>query len=137
MEVKLFTLMASSAETLVYNTLKIPYGKQFEVELSDGTIVHLNSGTTLRYPVAFLKNQNRKVFLTGEAFFEVAKDKAHPFTVSTQELNVEVLGTKFNASSYTEDVTTDIVLVEGKVALYKDKKENNNSVKLTPGSKRF
>jgi transmembrane sensor len=125
----------ASAGTLVYNTLKIPYGKRFEVELSDGTIVHLNSGTTLRYPVTFIKNQNRKVFLTGEAFFEVAKDKAHPFTVGTQELNVEVLGTKFNVNSYNEEVTTDIVLVEGKVALYKGEKVNRSLVQLTPGLK--
>ncbi|MFV8341987.1 FecR family protein [Flavobacterium sp. XS2P39] len=124
-----------SAERLVYNTLKIPYGKRFGVELSDGTIVHLNSGTSLRYPVKFIKNKNRQVFLTGEAFFEVAKDKAHPFTVNTQEMNVEVLGTKFNVSTYKEDSTTDVVLVEGKVGLYKDQKTKDNWVKLTPGLK--
>jgi transmembrane sensor len=115
--------------------LKIPYGKTFEVQLSDGTIVHLNSGTSLRYPVQFLKNQNRKVYLMGEAYFEVAKDKAHPFTVNTQELDVEVLGTKFNVNTYSDDLTTDVVLVEGKVSLYKDKKTTNNQVYLTPGLK--
>jgi transmembrane sensor len=120
---------------LVYNTLRIPYGKTFEVQLSDGTIVHLNSGTSLKYPVQFLKNQSRKVYLMGEAYFEVAKDKAHPFTVNTKELDIEVLGTKFNVNSYTEDVTTDIVLVEGKVSLYKDKKTAMNQVYLTPGLK--
>jgi transmembrane sensor len=120
---------------LVYNTLKIPYGKTFEVQLSDGTIVHMNSGTSLRYPVQFLKNQNRKVYLMGEAYFEVAKDKAHPFTVNTQELDVEVLGTKFNVNTYSDDLTTDVVLVEGKVSLYKDKKTSNNQVYLTPGLK--
>ncbi|TPG36159.1 FecR family protein [Flavobacterium pectinovorum] len=120
---------------LVYNTLKIPYGKKFEVQLSDGTIVHLNSGTSLRYPVQFLKNQSRQVYLTGEAYFEVSKDKAHPFTVNTQEVNVEVLGTKFNVNSYTEDISTDVVLVEGKVSLYKDKKTTENQVYLSPGIK--
>ena len=120
---------------MVYNTLKIPYGKKFEVQLSDGTIVHLNAGTSLRYPVQFVKNQSRQVYLTGEAFFEVSKDKAHPFTVNTQEVNVEVLGTKFNVNSYTEDVSTDVVLVEGKVSLYKDKKTAENQVYLTPGLK--
>ena len=124
-----------STTELIYNTLKIPNGKRFEVELSDGTVVHMNSGSTLRYPVAFLKNKSREVFLTGEAFFDVAKDKAHPFTVNTEELKVEVLGTKFNVSSYTDDITTDIVLVEGKVGLYKGKKVNENLVKLTPGLK--
>ncbi len=120
---------------LVYNTLTIPYGKTFEVQLSDGTIVHMNSGTSLKYPVQFLKNQSRKVYLTGEAYFEVAKDKAHPFTVNTQELDVEVLGTKFNINTYSDDVITDVVLVEGKVSLYKDKKTTENQVYLTPGLK--
>jgi transmembrane sensor len=120
---------------LVYNTLKIPYGKKFEVQLSDGTIVHLNAGTSLRYPVQFLKNQSRQVYLTGEAYFEVSKDKVHPFTVNTQEVGIEVLGTKFNVNSYTEDLNTDVVLVEGKVSLYKDKKTTENQVYLTPGIK--
>lgn len=120
---------------LVYNTLKIPYGRKFEVQLSDGTIVHLNAGTSLRYPVQFVKNQNRQVFLTGEAFFEVSKDKKHPFTVNTQEVNVEVLGTKFNVDTYTDNISSDIVLVEGKVSLYKEKKTNQNQVFLTPGLK--
>jgi transmembrane sensor len=125
----------SSDGKLVYNTLKIPYGKKFEVQLSDGTIVHLNSGTSLKYPVQFLKNQSRQVYLTGEAYFEVSKDKAHPFTVNTQEVNVEVLGTRFNVNSYTEDISTDVVLVEGKVSLYKEKKTTENQVYLTPGLK--
>ena len=124
-----------STGKLVYNTLKIPYGKKFEVQLSDGTVIHMNSGTSLRYPVQFLKNKSRQVYLTGEAYFEVSKDKEHPFTVNTQEVNVEVLGTTFNVNSYTEDTSTDVVLVEGKVSLYKDKKTTENSVYLLPGIK--
>ena len=124
-----------STGKLVYNTLKIPYGKKFEVQLSDGTVIHMNSGTSLRYPVQFLKNKSRQVFLTGEAYFEVSKDKEHPFKVNTQEVNVEVLGTKFNVNSYTEDTSTDVVLVEGKVSLYKDKKNTENQVYLLPGIK--
>ncbi|MFB9079247.1 FecR family protein [Flavobacterium procerum] len=116
----------------VYNTLRIPYGKKFEVQLSDGTIVYLNAGTSLTYPVQFLENQNRQVSLTGEAYFEVSKDKQHPFTVNTQEVNVEVLGTKFNVNTYNESISTDVVLVEGKVSLYKDDKEK---VFLKPGFK--
>jgi len=125
----------NSNEKMIYNTLKIPYGKKFEVQLSDGTIVYLNAGTSLRYPVQFAKNQSRQVYLTGEAFFEVSKDKAHPFTVNAQEVSVEVLGTKFNVNSYIEDASTNIVLVEGKVSLYKDKKTAENQVYLTPGLK--
>ncbi|MCV2487682.1 FecR family protein [Flavobacterium sp. SH_e] len=120
---------------LVYNTLKVPYGKKIEVQLSDGTLVHLNSGTALRYPVQFGKNKNRQVYLTGEAYFEVSKDKAHPFTVNSQEVNVEVLGTKFNVDAYANNSSTDVVLVEGKVSLYKDQKTNDNQVFLTPGFK--
>jgi transmembrane sensor len=118
---------------LVYNTIKIPYGKKFEVQLSDGTVVYLNAGTSLKYPVQFLSNQDRKVFLTGEAYFEVSKDKKHPFTVNAQEVSVEVLGTKFNVNSYDENTSTDIVLTEGKVLLYNVKKENQ--VFLNPGFK--
>lgn len=126
---------ANASGSLVYNTLKIPYGKRFELELSDGTIVHLNSGTSLTYPIRFLKNQNRLVLLTGEAFFEVAKDKKHPFTVNAQELNVEVLGTTFNVTSYADDPVIDVVLVEGRVGLYKEVKTRDGMVKLTAGLK--
>jgi hypothetical protein len=127
----------TSAEKLVYNTLKIPYGKRFELQLSDGTIVHLNSGTTLKYPVKFIAGENRQVFLDGEAFFDVTKDKTHPFVVNADNLNVRVLGTHFNVSNYPEDNLTDVVLVEGSVGLYTANEKFNaekNTV-LKPGFK--
>lgn len=124
---------AYSEGSLVYNTIRIPYGKKFEVQLSDGTLIHLNAGTSLRYPVQFVKNQNRQVYLLGEAYFEVEKDKSHPFNVNTQNGNIEVLGTKFNVDTYSENTSTDVVLVEGKVSLYKEQK--TNQVYLTPGFK--
>jgi transmembrane sensor len=120
---------------LVYNTIRIPYGKKFEVQLSDGTLVHLNAGTSFRYPVQFSQNKNRQVYLLGEAYFEVEKDKAHPFTVNTQNVNVEVLGTKFNVDTYTENISTDVVLVEGKVSLFKDQKTDRSQVYLKPNEK--
>ncbi|PBJ04983.1 FecR family protein [Flavobacterium sp. ACN6] len=121
--------------TAVYNTIRIPYGKKFEVQLSDGTLVYLNAGTSFRYPVQFIKNQNRQVYLLGEGYFEVEKDKMHPFLVNTQNVNVEVLGTKFNVDTYTENRSTDVVLVDGKVSLYKDEKTKENPVYLKPGEK--
>jgi hypothetical protein len=127
----------TSAEKLVYNTLKIPYGKRFELQLSDGTIVHLNSGTTLKYPVKFIAGENRQVFLDGEAFFDVTKDKTHPFVVNADNLNVRVLGTHFNVSNYPEDNLTDVVLVEGSVGLYTANEKFNaekNTI-LKPGFK--
>ena len=124
-------------EKLVYNTITIPYGKRFELELSDGTIVHLNSGTTLKYPVRFIAGENRQVFLDGEAFFDVTKDKKHPFIVNADNLNIRVLGTHFNVSSYPEDHLTDVVLVEGSVGLYtaNEKFDANKNTILKPGYK--
>jgi hypothetical protein len=127
----------TSIEKLVYNTLKIPNGKRFELELSDGTVVHLNSGTTLKYPVKFITGENRQVFLDGEAFFDVAKDKKHPFIVNADKLNVRVLGTHFNVSSYPEDDLTDVVLVEGSVGMYSvnENFDANKNTILKPGFK--
>lgn len=127
----------SDLEKLSYNTIKIPYGKKFQLQLSDGTLVHLNSGTTLKYPVKFIAGENRQVFLDGEAFFDVAKDKKHPFIVNADKLNVRVLGTHFNVSNYPEDAATDVVLVEGSVGMYNTNEEFNadkNTV-LKPGYK--
>lgn len=128
---------ASDPEKLTYNTIKIPYGKKFQLLLSDGTSVHLNSGTTLKYPVKFIAGQNRQVYLEGEAFFDVAKDKKHPFIVNADNLNVRVLGTHFNVSNYPEDAATDVVLVEGSVGMYTTNEEfdfTKNTV-LKPGYK--
>jgi transmembrane sensor len=122
-------------ESLVYNTLKVPYGKRFEIQLSDGTKVQLNAGTSLKYPVKFLAGQNREVFLNGEAFFSVTKDKKHPFIVNAENLNVEVLGTEFNVSAYPEDTISDVVLIEGSVGMYTDNETLKESTFLIPGTK--
>lgn len=122
----------AKVEKLVYNTLTVPYGKRFEILLSDGTNVHLNAGTSLKYPVKFIQGQQRQVYLMGEAYFDVAKDAKHPFIVNSDALNVQVLGTKFNVSSYPEDKETDVVLVEGSVNLYTEK-DTNNTILLKPG----
>ena len=99
-------------QEVVYNTLKVPYGKRFKLQLSDGTVVSLNSGTTLKYPEQFGLNGKRNVYLSGEAFFEVAKDKTHPFIVHANKVEVEVLGTKFNVSAYPENPTVNTTLIE-------------------------
>ena len=127
----------TAPKKLVFNTLKVPYGKRFDVILSDGTHVFLNSGTSLRYPVQFLKGFDRNVFLNGEAYFEVAKDREHPFTVHADELDIEVLGTKFNVSHYPEDTNINTVLVEGSVELHKKSKEGESGggLLLKPGFK--
>lgn len=128
---------ANTTEELVYNTLKVPHGKRFELKLSDGTQVNLNAGTSLKYPIKFLKGQHREVFLTGEAFFEVTKDSLHSFVVNADDLDVRVLGTRFNVSSYPEDDRTDVVLVEGSVGMNKRTEDfhGKNSTLLEPGFK--
>ncbi|MCM4153799.1 DUF4974 domain-containing protein [Arenibacter sp. N53] len=120
---------------LVYNTLYVPYGRQFDLVLSDGTKVKLNSGSSIRYPVNFLAGEERKVFLNGEAFFDVAKDKTHPFIVNADQMNIRVLGTQFNLSYYPEDEDISTVLVEGAVLLYKEGADirTNSASQLVPG----
>jgi len=125
----------SNVETIEYNTLTIPFGKRFEVKLSDGTKVYLNSGTSLRYPTKFLLGEKRQVFLKGEAFFDVASDISHAFIVSTKKLNVEVLGTEFNMTAYPEDYNSDVVLIEGSLGLYSDDKTLAEGTILKPGVK--
>ncbi|MCK0144383.1 FecR domain-containing protein [Arenibacter sp. F26102] len=132
------SLQYSGVETqneLVYNTLHIPYGRQFDLVLSDGTKVKMNSGSSIRYPVNFLAGEERKVFLKGEAYFDVAKDKAHPFIVNADEMNIKVLGTQFNLSFYPEDEDISTVLVEGAVVLYKEGADlkTNSASQLVPG----
>lgn len=116
---------------VVYNTLKVPYGKTFKVTLSDGTMVHLNAGTTFKYPQQFGINNNRKVYLTGEAFFDVAKDKLHPFIVESNQVSIEVLGTKFNLTAYPDDKQIHTVLVEGSVRLSENANQKNSKI-LSP-----
>ena len=126
---------AVQKEDLVFNTLKIPHGKKFQLVLSDSTIVHLNAGSSLRYPVAFLTEGPREVFLTGEAYFDVTKNVSNPFVVNVNELDVKVLGTQFNVSAYDEDKNIDVVLVEGAVSLDNKKELEDAVVTLTPGQK--
>ncbi len=89
-------------------------GEDAIVALPDGSKVHLNSGSILLYPSRFASKE-RKVYLSGEAFFEVTKDKTHPFIVNTQYLRMKVLGTKFNVSAYPADKKAQTTLKTGRV----------------------
>ncbi len=118
-------------QKVIYNTLSVPYGKRFKLKLSDGTIVSLNSGTSLRYPEQFGLNGNRDVYLTGEAFFEVAKDKMHPFIVHANQADIEVLGTTFNVSAYPENPTVNSTLIEGSIRM-SEAANSTNAILLEP-----
>lgn len=124
-------------EKLVYNELTVPYGRRFQVQLSDGSKIHLNSGSSLRYPIQFIKGEDRTVYLEGEAFFEVEKSK-QPFIVKAEDMQVKVLGTKFNVSAYPEDYNIRTVLIEGSVeVLAPDENSQNESLILVPGEKAY
>jgi len=125
------------SEEPIYNTLHVPYGKNFELQLSDGSVAYLNAGSSIKYPVEFIEGKDRNVFLTGEAFLEVAEDKEHPFIVKAANLDIRVFGTKFNVSAYPEDKVKEVVLVEGSVGLYSgsDFSMGNEGTLLTPGLK--
>ncbi|NIJ45539.1 hypothetical protein FHR24_002007 [Wenyingzhuangia heitensis] len=126
----------TAAKKPVYNQLSVPYGKQFELVLSDGTCITVNSGTTIEYPTQLATNQKRKVKLKGEAYFNVAKDSAHPFVVTANNLKVRVLGTQFNISAYPEEQNIATVLVEGLVGLYDQEQYHpKTATLLTPGFK--
>ena len=118
---------------LVYHSLKVPYGKRFNVVFSDGSKAYLNSGSVIRYPVKFIEDKKREVFLEGEAFFDVAENKNELFIVNSNGIKVEVYGTKFNVRNYSEDFNSDIVLVEGSVGI--NNSEVSELTMLKPGFK--
>jgi len=89
-------------------------GHKSRIVLSDGTIIMLNAGTTLSYPLSF-GNKNREVYLNGEAFFEVHKDHEHPFIIHTKKMNVRVLGTVFNIKSYDDARQSETSLIQGSI----------------------
>jgi len=111
-----------------FNTIETPVGGQFQVNLPDGTQVWLNSLSKLTFPSRF-KNLHRTVELTGEAYFEVAKDKSHPFVVKNNLQEVEVLGTHFNINSYQNERDIKTTLLEGSVKVRNQTTERT----LVPG----
>lgn len=111
----------------------IPFGKRSNILLSDGTKVWLNAGSKLIFPQKFT-GKTRKVFLKGEAYFDVSKNERVPFIVSTDNINVTVQGTEFNVKDNSSDKNLEIVLVEGEVSLKGNSVMNflNEEIKLSP-----
>lgn len=111
-----YTTAKVQGEGMIYNTMRIPVGGFYQLALSDGSKVWLNSMTEFRFPVAFT-GEERKVYLTGEAYFEVAPNSKHPFIVVTEEgMEVKVYGTEFNMNTYQHGVV-QTVLIRGKVGI--------------------
>ena len=106
--------LAESGKAL--NQLIVPYGKQAKIVLEDQTVVWLNAGSRLLFPSAFDKKE-RLVYLDGEAFFEVSKNKHKPFMVAMHNSRIRVLGTSFNVKSYADEKSDEAILVEGSISL--------------------
>ncbi|BBE18111.1 anti-sigma factor [Aquipluma nitroreducens] len=114
----------------VYNTVETPLGMRSSLTLPDGTQVWLNAGSSISYPVLFADNY-RKVSLSGEAYFEVKKNKKWPFIVSAKNMDIIVSGTTFNCNAYPENNQIQTVLVEGAISLTNNSATVN--VLMTPG----
>ncbi len=112
-----------------YNTVSVPRGSQIaSIVLTDGSKVFLNSASSIRYPVAFTGHE-RSVEITGEVYFEIAKDPSRKFSVRSRGVTTEVLGTHFNVNAYPDEVSRKITLIEGRVKVT----ANNENVILKPG----
>ena len=120
-----YNVIGKSKPGNTFNELSTPAGGEYQVRLSDGTRVWLNASSAIKYPEQF-SDSVRKVELSGEAYFEVAKDATHPFILLTGKNDVRVLGTHFNVNNYADNREAVITLEEGSVKL-------NGSVLLKPG----
>jgi ferric-dicitrate binding protein FerR (iron transport regulator) len=130
-----FKLTGEPANTAIFNTIRTPRGSEYEVILDDGSHIWLNSATALQFPVHFI-NSDRRLALTGEAYFEV-KSSVLPsgdkksFIVSVDNMEVQAVGTAFNISAYKEDDRSQTTVVEGQVKVNR----NNKTKLLSPGKK--
>lgn len=113
---------------IVYNTISTPKGGQYQLILSDGSRVWLNAASSLRFPAAFT-GKERRVELSGEGYFEVAKNAAKSFKVETEDMEVEVLGTHFNVNSYEDEASARTTLLEGSIKI----NHGNTTHFLKPG----
>lgn len=123
------TVTSTTNVALTNNTISTPKGGQWQITLPDGSTVLLNSASSLSYPTSFKNQRNRVVQLKGEGYFEVTKDKAHPFIVKTDLQSVEVLGTHFNINAYSDEPAIKTTLAEGSVRVF----SNGKSEILSPG----
>jgi transmembrane sensor len=123
--------ISRSNTPLEYNTIETPNGGRYEIVLPDGTHIWMNAASSLKYPASFASLKERRVELQGEAYFQVAKDKQHPFIVRTPLQEVKVLGTHFNINSYVDEPETKTTLLEGSVNVYN--LTSKNSKLLSPG----
>ncbi|WP_293916018.1 MULTISPECIES: FecR family protein [unclassified Sphingobacterium] len=125
--------IGSNTDKYVFNTLKTDRGQTYKLLLPDGSKVWLNAASSLTYTTGLQQDGERKVILEGEAYFEVHKDKIHPFVVQTKDQRVRVLGTHFNIEAYADQSGTRTTLQEGSVHVIETLSGFSKSVILKPG----
>lgn len=119
-------------ETAPYNQLITPYGKRSVITFSDGSKAWVNAGSKLTYPAEFNK-EKREIYVDGEIYIEVSENKKWPFVIKSRQMEIEVLGTKFNVSAYETDKTNSVVLLSGSVSI--SSTSRNKNVILKPDQK--
>ena len=132
----IYNVRSASSQEIGYNEMITPKGRNFRVELPDGTLVWLNAASSIRYPTAFTGDK-REVTIKGEAYFEVMKNPSMPFVVHVDNrADIEVLGTHFNINAYSDEIVIKTTLLEGAVRLTRNAErgtQNAESVTLKPG----
>lgn len=123
-------------ETIVWVTKKTEWGQKSNIQLSDGSLVHLNSGSTLKFIKDFNSSEIREVVLDGEAFFEVTKNPNKPFVIKTSNVTTQVLGTSFNINSYSSNQSIVVTVKTGKVQVQStSKKGDQKTLAITPNQR--
>lgn len=112
--------------------LKVPHGQTGELLLADGTHLHLNAGSRVTYPLQFIGNE-RRIFVEGEVYADVAKDEERPFHIVSDDVNVKVLGTTFNFKSYDDAECVELLLLDGAVEMDINSKGRSRQITLSPG----
>lgn len=125
----LVTYSSTDENDIAWHTIATSRGNQYQLVLSDGSKVFLNSASSLRFPSSFTGSTREVELTSGEAYFDIAKDAAMPFHVKTREMTVEVTGTHFNVNAYSDEGPVATTLVEGKVSVHREAQ----SVNIKPG----
>lgn len=127
-----YNIKGKWATEVLYNTMSTPPGGQYKLKLPDGTDVWLNAASSITYPTAFV-GRERTVTISGEAYFEVTKNRSKPFRVKVNDMEVEVLGTHFNLNAYKDEAAIKTTLLEGSVKVTQPAIGNRQSAMLKPG----
>lgn len=128
----IFFWSRTAGPDLDYLEFAVSNGKQDSIRLPDNTMVWLNSGSKIIYPAEFGR-KTRQVFISGEGFFDVEKDRKRPFVLKANDVSIKVLGTKFNINSYEDTDAVTVSLIAGSVLMYTDRDQAGGSVELVPG----